>query len=60
MVRRDQPDGDDVVASTITVSAAIAMTGLKLRRQRVGKVAEIVGQECVDQREVGVQRRLDR
>lgn len=46
-------------AVTITVSAAIAMMGLKLRGQCVGEIAEVVGQKCVDQGELRPQRGLE-
>ena len=54
-----RPTGTMLSAATITVSAAIAITGLKFRAgQRVGEVAEVIGQEGIDQREVGPQRGL--
>ena len=44
----------------MVVSAAMAMTGLKLRAvKRVGKVAEIVGEKRIDQREIRAQRGLE-
>jgi hypothetical protein len=44
-------------ALAMTVSAAIAITGLKIaRRERVAQIAQIIGKECLHQSEVGTQR----
>ena len=54
------PTGTMCSAVTMTVSAAIAMTGLKLRAvKRVGEVAEVIRQKCVDQRKIRAKRRFE-
>ena len=53
------PTGTMLSALAMTVPAAIAMTGIEVaRRQRIAEIAQIVGEERLDQGEVGAQRDL--